>query len=93
MKYKVDYTSNFKKQHNKLKKQGKDLNKLYIVIESLAKGEILDSKYNDHQLTDDKFYKNCRECHITPDWLLVYRYENKNLILLLFATGSHSDLF
>lgn len=93
MKYAIDYTNNFKKQHKKLKKQGKDLTKLYTIIEQLANKEPLSPKYKDHQLMDDKIYKNCRECHITPDWLLVYKYEDENLILLLFATGSHSDLF
>lgn len=93
MKYEVNYTSKFKKQHKKLKKQGKDLNKLYVVIEMLANKEKLDKEYKDHQLIDDKTYKNCRECHITPDWLLVYKYEDENLVLILFATGSHSELF
>ena len=93
MKYKIDYTSNFKKQHKKLKKQGKDLNKLYDIIKKLANGEKLEEKYKDHNLRDDKVYKNCRECHIEPDWLLVYQIEDNELILLLFATGSHSDLF
>lgn len=93
MKYIVDYTNNFKKQHKKAKKQGKDLTKLYEVIEKLAKDEKLEDKYKDHQLTNDKNYKNCRECHIEPDWLLIYQINNNELILLLFATGSHSELF
>ncbi|MCI8446463.1 MAG: type II toxin-antitoxin system YafQ family toxin [Bacilli bacterium] len=76
-----------------MKKQGKDLKKLCIVIETLAKGEQLNNKYNDYQLLDDKFYHNCRESHITSDWLLVYKYENEALVLLLLATGSHSELF
>lgn len=57
MKYDVDYTNNFKKQYKRIKKQGKDLNKLYEVIEILAKGKEIDAKYNDHQLINDKFYK------------------------------------
>ena len=92
MLYNVDYTNKFKKQHKKLKKQGKDLAKLYHVIELLANKELLDAKYKDHQLIDDKTYKHCRECHITPDWLLIYKYEDENLVLVLFATGSHSEI-
>lgn len=93
MKYKVDFTKKFKKQHTKIEKQGKDLNKLYEVIELLANGKKLDNKFKDHKLIDDKKYKKCRECHIEPDWLLVYQLQDKKLVLLLCATGSHSDLF
>lgn len=93
MKYNIDFTSNFKKQHKKIKKQGKDLNKLYEVINKLANGEELEPKYKNHELIDDKRYKNCKECHIQPDWLLIYQIQDNQLILLLFATGSHSELF
>ena len=91
--YKVVLSSNFKKQYKKIGKQGKDLTKLKIVIDKLANKEVLDPKYKDHDLINDKYYKNCRECHIEPDWLLVYQYEDNKLNLLLVATGSHSDLF
>ena len=93
MKFIVDYTSDFKKQFKKIKKQGKDLKMLYEVIKLLANGQQLDSKCRNHKLINDKYYKNCYECHIAPDWLLVYRYEEKELILLLMNTGSHSELF
>lgn len=93
MKYTIDYTSSFKKQYKKVKKQGKNLNKLYEVIEKLANGEELDSKYKNHDLITDKKYINCKECHIEPDWLLVYQLKDNELILLLFAIGSHSELF
>jgi len=63
------------------------------VLRVLANGEILDSKYKDHALINDKYYKDCRECHIEPDWLLVYHYDNNELILILVSTGSRSDLF
>lgn len=53
----------------------------------------MDSKYRDHQLINDRRYKGCRECHIEPDWLLVYKYNNDELILFLVETGSHSELF
>lgn len=93
MKYKIDYTSNFKKQYKKIKKQGKDLNKLHEVIEKLANGDELEAKYKNHDLINNKLYKNCKECHIQPAWSLVYKLDNDELILLLFATGSHSELF
>lgn len=93
MKYTVDYSSNFKKQYKKMARQGKDLNKLYAVVEMLSDGKTLDKKYKNHKLSDDARYKDCEECHIEPDWLLIYRIVNEELILLLLSTGSHSDLF
>ena len=86
-------SSNFKKQYKKAAKQGKKLDKIDEVIDKLAHFEILESKYRDHNLINDKYYKNCRECHIEPDWLLIYQHENDKLNLLLIATGSHSELF
>lgn len=86
-------TSNFKRQYKKVAKQGKNLDKIDEVIDRLARCETLEPKYKDHSLINDKKYKNCRECHIEPDWLLVYQYENNKLNLLLIATGSHSELF
>ena len=91
--YKIVLTSNFKNQYKKIVKQGKKIKNLKIVIEKLANKEKLDSKYKDHNLINDKYYKNCRECHIKPNWLLVYQYEDDKLNLLLMATGSHSELF
>lgn len=93
MKYDVDFTNVFKKQIKKITKQGKDLNKLKNVVKKLASDIKLEEKYKDHSLIDDKNYKNCRECHIEPDWLLIYQYQDDKLILLLIETGSHSDLF
>lgn len=92
-KYTVDYTNNFKKGYKKIKKQGKNVDKLLDVIDKLANDEELEIKYKDHQLTDSKKYINCRECHIEPDWLLVYRKNEDKLMLLLVETGSHSELF
>ena len=57
----------------------------------LANDEVLEAKYKDHCLTGD--YKDCRECHIEPDWLLIYKKYESELILMLVRTGSHSDLF
>ncbi len=93
MKYKIDYTSNFKKQYKKIKKQGKDLDKLYEVITKLSNGERLDEKYKNHKLINDNIFKDCNECHVGLDWLLIYKIQDGELVLLLFATGSHSDLF
>lgn len=92
-KYDVRFTSRFKKDFKKVLKQGKDENKFLEVINIIANGKKLDEKYKNHKLIDDKIYKDCEECHITPDWLLIYKIQNNDLVLLLFATGSHSDLF
>lgn len=59
----------------------------------LARGNILDEKYKDHKLVNTPRFINCRECHIEPDWLLVYRTDEEELELLLVEMGSHSDLF
>lgn len=92
-KFIIKYTNDFKKDFKKISKQGKDIEKLRYVINELAKGNILDPKYKNHMLVNNRYYKNCGECHIEPDWLLVYKYSNNCLILLLVATGSHSELF
>ena len=59
----------------------------------LQAGATLPEHYRDHQLKSSKLYKNCRELHIEPDWLLVYKYSQQNVILYLVRTGTHSDLF
>ncbi len=92
-KYNVDVTSKFKRDFKKISKQSKDIEKLKEVIVKLANKETLDAKYKDHQLINDKTYKDCRECHLEPNWLLIYKYKEDTLILVLFATGSHSELF
>ncbi len=92
-KYEVQYSSKFKKRLKKNIKQGKDINKLLDVVDKLATKEKLEPKYKDHQLVNDGIYNNCRECHIEPDWLLVYKYNENELILLLINTGSHSEVF
>ena len=69
----------------------KKLDLLNTVISVLANGHKLEAKYKDHNLTGK--YKDFRECHIEPDWLLIYRIKNYELELYLFRTGSHSDLF
>ena len=87
----IEYTSKFKKDYKLAVKRGRDLEKLKKVIAILEREGKLDFQYRDHALTGN--YKGCRECHIEPDWLLIYRIENDRLVLLLNRTGSHSDLF
>lgn len=73
------------------KKRGMNIDKLREVINVLSSNGSLDKKYRDHNLTGQ--YKEFRECHIEPDWLLIYRIDNNELELFLLRTGSHSDLF
>lgn len=91
MKYEIKFTSQFKKDLKQAKKQGKNTDKLFAVIEKLASGEALASKYKDHALTGN--YKDCRECHVEPDWLLIYEIFENTLVLMLYRAGSHSELF
>lgn len=81
----------FKKDLKLLKKRGLKIDNLRNVINTLAAEEKLDEKYRDHALTGD--YRGFRECHVEPDWLLVYRVDQDELELFLFRTGTHSDLF
>lgn len=74
-----------------MQKRGKDISKLEKVIDILSSGGIFPEKYLDHALSGN--YSGYRECHIEPDWLLIYKIENATLTLILFRTGSHSDLF
>ena len=89
--YTVKFTSAFKKSYKLMKKRGLDLSLLNEVIEALALGRSLESKYRDHALKGA--YEGFRECHIQPDWLLIYYVENDILTLTLVDTGSHADLF
>ena len=93
VKYEVIYSNQFKKSLKKMLKQGKDIKKLDSIIEKLAKKEQLEIKNRDHALYDDKKYKGCRDWHIEPDWLLIYKYLENELILLLVNTGSHGNIF
>jgi mRNA interferase YafQ len=90
-KLKIRLTNQFKKDTEKIKRRGKDLDKLYDIVEKLANLEPLAEKLRDHALVGG--YADCRECHIAPDWLLIYRIEDEELVLVLTRTGSHSDLF
>jgi len=85
----ISRTSQFKRDVKRMQRQGKDLEKLKRVLESLVQGEGLAPKYRDHVLVGQ--YKGTRECHLEPDWLLIYELAESELVLI--RTGSHSDLF
>ena len=90
---KVAFTGQFKKDYKLAVKRGCDPKKLEKVITLLANEQPLPEKCRDHALTNSRNYKDMRECHIEPDWLLVYKVLKETLILRLIRTGSHSDLF
>mgnify|MGYP001626045129 CR=1 FL=1 len=89
--YKIRPTNRFQKDLKRIQKRGYDLSLLTRVLKLLAAGEPLPEKNRDHPLTGD--FRGCRECHIAPDWLLIYEVEEETLILYLTRTGTHSDLF
>ena len=89
--YKIKQTALFNRDLKRIDKRNYKMDHLADVVNKLAAGEPLDRKYNDHPLKGK--YKDCRECHIAPDWLLVYKLSKQTLILLLMRTGTHSDLF
>lgn len=91
MKYKIVFQSSMRRSAKLMQKRGKDMRKLEKVIEIIASGKMLPEKYLDHPLSGN--YKGYRECHIEPDWLLIYKIEDETLTLILLRTGSHSDLF
>ena len=87
----IIWTSKFKKDYKTILKRNLDINLLDDVIRILAQGDELPPQYNDHSLSGN--WKGFRECHIAPDWLLIYSIEDNNLVLVLSRTGTHSDLF
>lgn len=89
MKYIVRHTKKFKKDYEKVQAQCKDLTKLESVVLALREGENLNKTLHSHQLKGE--YKDCMECYIEPDWLLIYRIVEDKLVLV--RTGSHSELF
>ncbi|MBQ9080731.1 MAG: type II toxin-antitoxin system YafQ family toxin [Clostridia bacterium] len=91
MKLDVVLSNRFKKDLKLISKRGYDLDLLDSVVEKLASRIPLEEKYRDHSLTGN--YSGFRECHILPDWLLVYRIDENEVILFLSRTGTHSDLF
>ena len=89
--YKIVSSSKFKKDLKQIIKRGYNISLLETVINLIASGNKLPEKYNDHALNG--VFNKCRECHITPDWLLIYEISENELLLYLTRTGSHSDLF
>ncbi|MBO6303477.1 MAG: type II toxin-antitoxin system YafQ family toxin [Selenomonadaceae bacterium] len=90
-KYEVKYTAQFKKEYKLAKKRGLDMKLLDGIIKKLANDFPLDKKHKDHALKGK--WKNKRECHVLPDWLLVYQKTDEVLVLDLFRTGTHQDIF
>ena len=87
----IKYQSAFKRDYKRIKKRGYDTRLLEKAVGLLAEGKNLPPEYRDHALNGD--YGGCRECHIAPDWLLVYEVVERDLVLYLMRTGTHSDLF
>lgn len=87
----IKYQTAFKKDYKRICKRGYDIKRLETVIGLLTEGKPLPAAYRDHDLGGN--YKGCRECHITPDWLLIYEVVEEELLLYLMRTGTHSDLF
>lgn len=90
---KIEFSGQFKKDYKLAIKRGCDPKRLEAVVALLAAEQPLPPSYRDHALTPSREYRNARECHIEPDWLLVYRVTRETLILTLIRTGTHSDLF
>lgn len=90
-KYIVKYTGQFKKDYKLAMRQKRDMNRIDRVITLLAQGETLPENNKDHALSGN--WKGHRECHVAPDWLLIYKLEQDVLVLTLTRTGSHSALF
>lgn len=89
--YQIAQGKQFRKDLKVVQKRGYNLSLLGVVVDCLAEGKTLSPKYKDHPLSGE--YAGCRECHITSDWLLIYRIYDNKLILYLTRTGSHSDVF
>lgn len=90
---KLEFSSQFKRDYKLAIKRGCDPKKLEEVVSILQAEKPLPEKYRDHDLTNSRDYKGMRECHIDPDWLLVYKVYRDMLFLKLIRTGSYSDLF
>lgn len=87
----IKYHTMFKKDFKRIKKRGYDISRLEKIVELLANEVPLPEQFKDHDLSGN--YNGFRECHIAPDWLLIYQVNNNELVLVLSRTGSHSDLF
>ena len=89
--YRVKFTTTYKKSYKLMKKRGLNMFLIDETVDNLRQGIPLGEKYRDHALTGN--FEGFRECHIKPDWLLIYLIENDILTLTLVDTGSHSDIF
>ncbi len=89
----IEYHTQFRRDYRLAKKRGYDLSLLRQVIALLAQEQPLPAQYRDHPSVASKQYKNMRECHLQPDWLLIYHVDTDRLVLDLMRTGTHSDLF
>lgn len=89
--YRIEFTAEMKRNVKLMKKRGKDISKLTAVLDLLASGNPMPEQYKDHSLSGN--LKDFRECHIEPDWLLMYQIYEDVLILTATATGTHADLF
>lgn len=87
----VVLSAKFKKDYKSIKKRKYNIELLNDTVNMIAEGIALPPKMKDHELSGE--YSGCRECHISPDWLLIYRIHKDSLILVLTRTGTHSDLF
>ncbi len=87
----IKYHTMFKKDFKRIKKRGYDISRLEKIVELLANEVPLPEQFKDHNLSGN--YNGFRECHIAPNWLLIYQVNNNELVLVLSRTGSHSDLF
>ena len=91
MKYDIIITNSCKKDIKKASKQGKNIDLLFDVIDQLSEGKVLAPRYRDHKLSGP--YDGKRECHIEPDFLVIYEIKETDIVLLLVRVGSHSELF
>ncbi len=89
--YKIEFTREMKKNAKLMQRRGKNMDKLTKVLDLLSKGETLPANYYDHQLSGN--LNDLRECHIEPDWLLIYQIHDDILVLTATGTGTHADLF
>ena len=84
-------TAQYRRDYKRIMKRGYDIDKIENVIDTLLAGKLLSGQFKDHALTGE--YIGFRECHVLPDWLLIYRIDNDELVLIAFRTGTHADLF
>ena len=88
---KLVFTTQFRRDVKRIKKQGRDIARLYAVLELLQAEEKLPFSYRDHPLAGNYF--GLRECHVAPDWLLIYEIREDEMVLAASRTGSHAELF